>query len=536
MKTIKNIIQLLKKKPHWFLLLLGAVFFCLYAWLYLSTPLIFNSPDEAATFVFAQNFAEQGSLKIEMGENPGNRMLPRSVNIIGSHWVPGSFIGLILFLGMIQKLFGQGLMMVTPSLFAVFGVFAFYGILRRIFTERIAFLSSILFFFLPQWWHFASKGFLPNTTFLSLLLISLYLAMKAHELMKKQWYHYLSFGLLSGLSFGLAFSIRPSAFWWLLVMIVTLLIAQRKYLKWPILLMGILGVGIIGVWNGYWQIDTYGSFLNTGYDQYQFGLEPLSNSLARSSLFSPFPLGIDLVSTFRNIANFTFKLFWWQVILLLIGLMAWWKQKGCSKEQKLYTSLVLFMTFYLIIYYGSWSVADDLDGTRVSIAFSHVRYWLPIMIGFLPFVVLGMMRVVRRLKKPNRLLGWNILLGVVLLLSIYSVLASKDNLREIAQNIVNYKEIRQEVVELTEANAVIVSERSDKVFWPARNVINYQGQDYTFLVDVPRLLQIRPVYWYTILPDDHVRIWEETVFYERGLSLERIDAQGIKLYKIIQSS
>ena len=62
----------------------------------------------------------------------------------------------------------------------------------------------------------------------------------------------------------------------------------------------------------------------------------------------------DQVSWGVYIANFTFKLFWWQVVLLVVGLASWWTLKKRSTEQKLYTYLLLFMTAYLIFYYGAW--------------------------------------------------------------------------------------------------------------------------------------------------------------------------------------
>ncbi len=81
---------------------------------------------------------------------------------------------------------------------------------------------------------------------------------------------------------------------------------------------------------------------------------------------------------------------------------------------------------------------------------------------------------------------------------------------------------------------MIISERGDKVFWPQRQVIHYQDQDFSFVKNLPEVVSIYNTYWYTILPDSHVRIWEQREFLPNEMSLEfagSID-EG-KLYQII---
>src|SRR3989338_9977333 len=123
---------------------------------------VFNSPDENANATFASYFAQHSTLRIPalyMGEG-AEYFAPRSVVYRNGYYVPGSFIGLPLFYGLLSKII-PWVNLLTP-LFAVLGVLAFWGILRRIFSARIATISALLLLIHPAWWYFASRGMFPN--------------------------------------------------------------------------------------------------------------------------------------------------------------------------------------------------------------------------------------------------------------------------------------------------------------------------------------------------------------------------------------
>jgi len=92
---------------HKFLLILAVIFFGLYSWLYASDGNIFNSPDENATFVFSQSFAEKGDFFIEREAELDPLVRPRSTNIYEGKLVPGFFLGLPLLLGWASSLLGS---------------------------------------------------------------------------------------------------------------------------------------------------------------------------------------------------------------------------------------------------------------------------------------------------------------------------------------------------------------------------------------------------------------------------------------------
>jgi hypothetical protein len=277
------------------------------------------------------------------------------------------------------------------------------------------------------------------------------------------------------------------------------------------------------------QSQTYGGAFVTGYDQ----LEAVNQiSFITKLVSSIFPFGVDIVQTAGTVFLFVFQLFWWQVVFLLLGFIVFLKNPVKSNEQKIYTAVFLFISAYLFLYYGAWVIADDLDTTRVSIGISYIRYWLPFSILSLPFIVMGIQYLASKAKRKT--IVFSLLFSSLLIAQTVFVYQGKDGLRKIQQTIVNYKEIQDTILLTTEENAIIVGERIDKIIWPNRQVIHFENQDYTFVSNLPAVLDLYPVYWLTILPYDHILIWEQTKFAPVGLRLEPIDFSegGYSLYKI----
>jgi hypothetical protein len=523
-------------KPQTAMVVLGLCFFIVYSYLYATSGMIFNSPDETANFVFAQQFAGTGSFTIpfDAQANSGDIVHPRSVNILNSAFVPGSFLGLPFLLALFERIY-PGLSLLIPSLLAVAGVLAYWGIIKRVFSSRIAFVSALLLYSLPQWWHFAAKGFLPNTAFLSLLLIGGYLLLKAHEvtISSKQQ---VGLSLLSGVTIAYALFIRPSEVVWVGPIFLILFIVYRKSLNLKNFLFIVIGGVIVGGGAVHLHQITFGGALNTGYTQYSSGSQFVEQGIGSKLLFLLFPFGVDSLQAIVNTFVYSFKLFWWQFLLISVGVVAFLNSSSTKRDHLVYVSILGGLIIYLGLYYGSWGISDDLDSHRISIGMSYVRYWLPLYLGLLPFMVFGIQAIVRRLLSEKReVVGILIAVTIVSVSHVFYVYLAKDNLREIKENVVNYNHTRQQIEEITNPDSVIISERNDKVFWPSRDVIHYQDQNFAFLKFVPDLLNARPVYWATILPRDHVLIWQETVFFQQGLTLEYI--QGLKgggvLYQVI---
>ena len=90
-------------QPGKILYIMAGVFFVIYAFPYLVNGNIYNSPDENANFVFVKHFIQYNDLKIPFESNPENIIRPRSVNILNSDYVPGSFVGLIILFHAVSR-------------------------------------------------------------------------------------------------------------------------------------------------------------------------------------------------------------------------------------------------------------------------------------------------------------------------------------------------------------------------------------------------------------------------------------------------
>lgn len=170
------------------LVVLALIFFFFYSWLSLATPLKFNSPDETANYFFIKQFVSTGEPRFlePLNSDFGGIFHPRSTNVAGGFIVPGSFLGLILIYGCIAKIVGLWLVPYLTSLISVIAVLFFYGIVKKIFSDKIAFISALLFFLHPAIFYYASRGLFNNLLFLDLFIIGFYylLNLKAVQAVK----------------------------------------------------------------------------------------------------------------------------------------------------------------------------------------------------------------------------------------------------------------------------------------------------------------------------------------------------------------
>ncbi|MBI3626717.1 hypothetical protein HY224_01580, partial [Candidatus Uhrbacteria bacterium] len=82
-------------------------------------------------------------------------------------------------------------------------------------------------------------------------------------------------------------------------------------------------------------------------------------------------------------------------------------------------------------------------------------------------------------------------------------------------------------------DAVIITYRTDKIFFPGRRVIHYTPPDYSYLKDVAQLLTKAPVYFFTMLPADQVEVLNGREAGEAGLKLEKVNrVSNFDLYRI----
>ena len=199
--------------------------------------------------------------------------------------------------------------------------------------------------------------------------------------------------------------------------------------------------------------------------------------------------------------------------------------------------LILFfaVTGWLVLVYGSWIVHDNPDPRAITIGISYSRYWLPAFVlasGIIGSALARSMYALRR--SPLRFGG----IGLMILLAIFSTktvfFSEGDGLVAVQRTLDGYAAIKKDVLSRTAANAVIVVDRSDKIFFPDRAVITPLRDESTYAALGP--LSIRaPLYYYGItLTATDLTYQNKTQLSPLGLRLELISSYGNEsLYRFV---
>jgi len=527
----------------WILAILGIIFFFIYSFLIFGNSASkFTWPDETANYFFINNYISHSNFSVAepLNQIADNLVKSRSFNVYNNNLVPGSFLGMILIYSLIGKIVGIGLIKFLTPLLAVLAGLFFYKILLKVFEPKIAFLSGLLFFINPAWWYYANLSMLPNIAFLCFLIIGIYFLLQIDkEKKQKNWLVVI----LGSFFIALSLIIRTNEFIWILAALIFLAIIYYKKLKWQYIGLFLLVCILVFVPIFYYNNLTYGSFYSFGYlrlDQGKTILEqvPAEFKISNSSIlnfikFIFLPFGLQPKVILSNFYHYVYQLFWWMFLASVLGGFVFLK-KYHDKKHAVYFMLSLGVCLYLLAYYGSWVFVDQLTLALNKIGISYVRYFLPIYILSLPFaaIFIGWLINLFRNKKLRIVLGLFLALTFLGLTINVVYLAGNDNLVKTKQNILDYTDINKKVLALTEANAVIISQRSDKIFFPERKVIGaWKIDDFANWV---KLLDANvPLYYYATESVDWLDQLNSELFnYDLELTTETQIEGNNYLYRI----
>lgn len=444
------------------LFIFSVVFFVLYNFLNFSTPGVFNSPDENANAVLIQQFARANQLAFPLPFEYGRFaefIHPRSTFVQGTAIVPVGFWGLPVLYGMIAKMIGaSGVVFVTPLL-TIAAAWALYGIVRHIFNDRIALYSSVAFFVHPAIWYYSARSLFPNMSFVALLIIGTYFLVARPMRTQKLFNDFL------GIFFCiLSLFIRPNEVAWVGAIFLVIAFAYRRSVtraQWMIWGIGaIIFAGVLFGVNGVLFGKSVGAYVT-------------SQSLATSHWYSLLlPFGFHSRQIIKSVYFFFVRLPWFFSLLEVIGVAAFvyaWNKHRTTRIQKQYFLISFGVALYLFIYYGS---APDLLFSLKSIGVSYVRYWIPVFILCLPFVVYPFELLRNRVERSRAVnLAFLAIFVLLFLVSGSSVYAGVDGLKSTAGNLNDIQYVREQVLPEFDFAGIIVTDRDDKFFWPKRQVM-----------------------------------------------------------------
>lgn len=469
----------------------------------------FASPDETANAFFAETFAGQGRLYSFEPFNAalGDFFYPRSMIAVDGRLLPISFLALPVLFGVLIKIFGSWSTTFWTPLFAILAVWAWYAIFRKIFDRRVGLFSALLLFAMPAWWYWTSRPLTHNALFVSFLIFFVYFLVVrpvVKNISTNRWGDYF----LAGLMFGGALWVRTSEIFWLLPVLLFLLFVSRKKISWSAVLFFVAALAVSLVPLLFLNKSLYGGYLSTGYTvvSSEINLTDANSAVSdvwvngRSriprmiidSVSAVLPFGFHPRAVLRNVWNYGLLMFWWMTLPALAGVII-------LRRRWKYIVAVSLAAAILGIVYGSSAIHDNPDLSAITIGNSYSRYWLPVFVAITPLAAVALIRF-------GQLPFWGkakrfIAPAIFILMTVLSVnivfFSTDDALWPSRGRLIEAETVRDAVLDLTESNAVIVTDRGDKLFFPDR-VIRYPLRDETTYALLPRIIAVTPLYYYGI--------------------------------------
>lgn len=450
--------------------------------------IIFNWPDANANYFFVKLFTETNTLSFYESLNiiTDNILHTRSTNVLNGSLVPMSWLWPIILWSSLAKIFGLfGILWLNPIL-AIVSLYLVYAISQYLWQDKnLSILIIALLAFFAPWLYFANLVMLPSILIIFLYLLSTYLFLYSFANSRGCGNHNeLIFFSIASFIFALSILARPSEVLWLFsVLLLSVYFNKNKiqvkhYLSFISIFIIFTGVTL------YFNKLVYGNYFSFGYLNFQ----ATDNAMPSPSIFLPF--GWQTKIFLKNIF-YHFILLIWPYWLLILSALIILRKKVFALENvwKKYLLICLVASFLLFIYYANWDIADQSVKQYNKISNSYVRYFLPLYILWLPVFAKSIQVIFKKYFYQAI---------IIILLSIFSLhlafYAPFDGLLAQKKNIDIYYQQFEQVKKLVPADAIILTIKSDKIFFPEYSVIVPQG-DLPLWPRIAKLLTQRPVFY-----------------------------------------
>ncbi len=456
------------KKWRWYgiaLVTTAVLLSCAYMW-YSIGSFRYDSPDETANAYFTQRVIEGKGLRVceppySIVEDAPH---PRSTAIRNGCLVPGSFLGQDLFYGIFGLILGNWVVPLLSSLLTIAALVGLFDVFRRVMGKRRAVFGVVLAGVQPAFLLFASRPYYHNILFLDFLIFALASLFRAVAKNDLRWYG------LSGFFVGLALSVRTSeALWVLPILLLTAIVPKWRSWKGVFVAGAFLLLAMLPV---FWaNTAVFGVPWRTAYTlSVDEGSGQLSDITARLVL----PFGTHPVAAMQAVNRYILGLMPWIGLPLLFGILVAVRTiRRLSSFFRWYTIAYLCMSGWLILYYGSWQLAEYNDPTLVFLSSSYIRYWLPIFVFGTPFIVLGIEHIHAQFMAGKfAFLRTTLLLGLITVLSVNLAYADPlHGLIAVRSRVQQYKATSDAITDIVRPADTIIAGFHDKVFFPDRSVV-----------------------------------------------------------------
>ena len=530
-----------ERKYNLIIAILAGAFFFVYSYLSSSVwlsewfgfkQIIFNWPDSNANFCFARVLSQQGTLAVfePLNQLTDNLLHTRSINVFDSHLVPVTFLPGIVIFALAGKIFGTaGILFLTPLL-ASLTVYMVYRLSYHVFKDlNLSLITALLLLPLGPWLYFANIVMLPTIMFI-FLVVAGFLGLSV-SLQRNHW----AWWLISSALLSLAIVVRPTEIVWLGIISLIVLYWNRSKIDYKKILACLLVFVVIVLTALYLNKLIYGAYLASGYFNLQSGEQGFSGQGTNYFKLLLAPFGFDIKQIFYNFGKYFIKLNWFPFIFAIFGFVLLAIKRFKEKKDTVWCKYhkLNFLIFVLIlIYYGSWDIADPLVKNLNTISISYVRYFLPLYILILPLAAYTILFI----TKKNKFISGGLILALAIFSWHLAFYSPNDGLLATKSNLESYRWQYQQVHKIVEDDAIIMTDRSDKVFFPAYRVIVPQG-DLPLWSRVSNIIDTQSIYYFSNKSEEEINKIRPEANSNGIAILDPIEFDdGFKLYKIIRLS
>ncbi len=444
---------------------------------------IYASPDETAHAVTAAQIAKHGRAFIPDTDAfvfPG--LHPRSWVSVGATIAPVGFLGWSILLVPAYLLVGMNGLPWIGALFFISGIWPFFHLIAstvHVDTKRsrqAAWLATVVTWSFPPFFLYSNRSLFANGPVLVLFLwVSWFLLSLCRQPLSQRG-HFTRFILvIAGITWIL--TMRPIEVMWM--------IPWWVWLGWGIRLTrrevaaGAFVAAALLLPSIFLAHAAYGTWFTTGYWLHDRVMQAPTSLISSTSFWAlGLPYGFHPHHIWWNVSSFFLHRLWWWTLptLLFLGVEIFWVARWVRHLKRWHlpswgTPLLLsgWTVFVLLVLYGSGLYADHVRMGAVTMGNSFLRYTLPF--GCLMGVVFGLLHAHLSSSFARNALG--ILVGLLSIAGVYQAwFADDEGLWYTRRELVRYGSIREATVRTFPSSAIILSERSDKIFFPVIRAIS----------------------------------------------------------------
>ncbi|HEU0051460.1 MAG TPA: hypothetical protein VFQ60_05405 [Patescibacteria group bacterium] len=438
---------------------------------------IFASPDETAYARVAEQIALHHRVFLPdhvVGAFPW--VHPRSWISLGDKMAPVGFLGWPWVLSFFAGIGGVAFLPWIGSLLLLSASWPFFRLLLARFGFWPAWLGTLVAFTVPSMILYGNRSLFPNGAVLALAVWVFWLIdFLIHTRAKKTiWYFIISFLAV------LCLAMRPIEALWILpwwIFAGKLLRPTRR--GWIAMACGIL---LVLLPLGWYARGAYGSFFGIGYgraDQITAKTQMVTSVVSLSAPVAPassvwwLPYGFHPRILLWNIGAYFGWLFlpWTILAVAAIAHVLWRIKRECGwKKVNPYFLLILWTLFILLLVYGSGMYIDRFGPRQATIANSFLRYLLPISVFIgLAFAYLSRLALERK--------SWRTAcIAAAVFLAVFGMyratFADDEGVFSTRTELIRYASIEQSLSAWFRPGDLILSDRSDKIFFPTYRAVS----------------------------------------------------------------